>query len=110
MAAMVRADPNEPTEGRWPTISCRIPPTPVSATASRRNWTRISDLRAPMALRMPISDVRSVTEISMMFMTPIPPTSSPTQLMMLVSRTSAPVSCDHRLLRKSGDVISKSSG
>ena len=32
--------------------------------------------RAPIALRMPISRVRSVTVTSMMFMTPIPPTSS----------------------------------
>ena len=31
--------------------------------------------RAPSALRMPISRVRSVTVTSMMFMTPIPPTS-----------------------------------
>src|ERR1043165_6528590 len=30
--------------------------------------------RAPMALRMPISRVRSVTETSMMFMMPMPPT------------------------------------
>ena len=33
-------------------------------------------LRAPIALRMPISRVRSVTVTSMMFMTPMPPTSS----------------------------------
>ena len=32
--------------------------------------------RAPTALRIPISRVRSVTETSMMFITPIPPTSS----------------------------------
>ena len=31
---------------------------------------------APMALRMPISRVRSVTVTSMMFMMPMPPTSS----------------------------------
>ena len=31
---------------------------------------------APMALRMPISRVRSVTVTNMMFMTPMPPTSS----------------------------------
>ena len=31
---------------------------------------------APSALRSPISRTRSVTETSMMFMTPIPPTSS----------------------------------
>ena len=34
--------------------------------------------RAPTAMRMPISRVRSVTETSMMFMMPIPPTSSET--------------------------------
>ena len=32
--------------------------------------------RAPIALRIPISRVRSVTDTSMMFITPIPPTSS----------------------------------
>ena len=31
---------------------------------------------APIALRMPISRVRSVTVTNMMFMTPIPPTKS----------------------------------
>ena len=36
----------------------------------------MSALRAPIALRMPISRVRSVTVTSMMFITPIPPTSS----------------------------------
>ena len=44
--------------------------------ASMRNCTRMSRLRAPMAMRMPISRVRSVTETSMMFMMPMPPTSS----------------------------------
>ncbi len=33
---------------------------------------------APSALRMPISRVRSVTDTSMMFMMPMPPTSSDT--------------------------------
>ena len=33
-------------------------------------------MRAPVAMRMPISRVRSVTLTSMMFMTPMPPTSS----------------------------------
>ena len=68
------------------------PPMPESMTASIRNCTRISDLRAPMALRTPISAVRSVTEISMMFITPMPPTSSPTPPIMPVSSTIAPVS------------------
>ena len=36
----------------------------------------MSERLAPTALRIPISRVRSVTLTSMMFMTPIPPTSS----------------------------------
>ena len=36
----------------------------------------MSPRRAPIAMRMPISRVRSVTETSMMFMMPMPPTSS----------------------------------
>ena len=46
-----------------------------STTASIRNWRRIFPRVAPMALRMPISRVRSVTVTSMMFMMPIPPTT-----------------------------------
>ncbi len=36
---------------------------------------------APIAIRMPISRVRSVTDTSMMFMMPIPPTISETPAM-----------------------------
>ena len=36
----------------------------------------MSRARAPTAMRMPISRVRSVTLTSMMFMMPMPPTSS----------------------------------
>ena len=36
----------------------------------------MSPFPAPIAFRMPISRVRSVTVTSMMFMTPIPPTSN----------------------------------
>ena len=52
------------------------PPTDVSAAASVRNWNNTSRRRAPSARRTPISRVRSVTEIDMMAMTPIPPTIS----------------------------------
>ena len=52
------------------------PPTDVRNTASRRNCHRISRRRAPSALRTPISRVRSVTEIIMIAMTPMPPTIS----------------------------------
>ena len=48
----------------------------VSTTASIRNCTRISRARAPSALRTPISRVRSVTEIVMIAITPMPPTIS----------------------------------
>jgi hypothetical protein len=40
------------------------------------NCARIALGRAPSALRTPISRVRSITDTSMMFMTPTPPTSS----------------------------------
>ena len=45
-------------------------------TLSTRNWVSTSEPRAPMAMRIPISRVRSVTDTSMMFMMPIPPTTS----------------------------------
>ncbi len=38
--------------------------------------------RAPTAIRMPISRMRSVTETSMMFMIPIPPTRSEMEAML----------------------------
>ena len=38
----------------------------------------MSRRRAPSALRMPISAVRSVTLTNMIFMTPMPPTIKPT--------------------------------
>ena len=52
------------------------PPTALTTTASTRNCDRMSPARAPTALRRPISRVRSVTDTSMMFMMPMPPTSS----------------------------------
>ena len=52
------------------------PPTIVSATASARNCEVMSERVAPIALRRPISRIRSVTLVSIMFMIPMPPTSS----------------------------------
>ena len=43
--------------------------------ASMMNCPRISFRLAPRDLRMPISRVRSVTETSMIFIMPMPPTS-----------------------------------
>ena len=53
-------------------------PAPITANAadSMRNWLKMSPRVAPRALRMPISAVRSVTDMSMMFMITIPPTTS----------------------------------
>ncbi len=56
----------------------------------------MSDRRAPIAMRTPISRVRSVTETSMMFMMPMPPTSSEIAAMP----TSSSVSVGRELLRR----------
>ena len=57
-----------------PTTMPRIPPIRVSIADSVRNCSKMRFLRAPRAFLRPISLVRSVTETSMMFITPIPPT------------------------------------
>src|SRR4051812_45296249 len=52
------------------------PPSALMENDSTRNCSTMSARRAPMARRTPISRVRSSTEASMMFMMPMPPTSS----------------------------------
>jgi two-component system response regulator HydG len=52
------------------------PPTMHITTASLRNCASTCQGLAPMAMRMPISRTRSLTLTSMMFMMPMPPTSS----------------------------------
>jgi hypothetical protein len=69
------------------------PPTAVSSSASSRNCSRIAFLGAPSALRTPISRVRSVTATSMMFMTPMPPTSSEMDEIRNMSAKMPPVTC-----------------
>src|SRR3989449_7814492 len=72
----------------------RMPSTPpinVSVAASTRNCHKISRRVAPMALRTPISRVRSVTETIMIAMTPIPPTSSATLESTSITTKNAPV-------------------
>ena len=59
-----------------PSAAPASPPTTLSSADSTRNWRSICKRRAPIAMRIPISRVRSVTETSMMFMIPIPPTSN----------------------------------
>ena len=52
------------------------PPNRQMQAASIRNCSRMVRRLAPMALRTPISRVRSATETNMMFMMPMPPTNS----------------------------------
>ena len=59
-----------------PSASPSAPPKTESTSASIRNCDTICARRAPMARRIPISRVRSVTYASMMFMIPMPPTRS----------------------------------
>ena len=73
------------------------------------NWVRMSRFCAPMALRMPISRVRSVTETSMMFMIPTPAASS---AMELTSSTPEPEIqreivelLDERIVGEVGEVV-----
>ena len=61
-----------PTENNTP----NKPPMRQISTASIKNCCKILLCRAPMAMRMPISRVRSVTDTSMIFITPMPPTTS----------------------------------
>ena len=53
-----------------------MPPKVESVTDSVRICQTMSRRRAPSALRSPISRVRSLTTISMMFMMTMPPTTS----------------------------------
>ena len=46
---------------------------------------------APIALRMPISRVRSVTETNMMFMTPTPPTKSEMPVTTMPTSSTTPM-------------------
>ena len=59
-----------------------------SMVDSAKNCFRMSPLRAPILLRMPISFVRSVTETSMMFMIPMPPTSK--EMLAIAPRSRLP--------------------
>jgi hypothetical protein len=79
----------------------------AEGTASVVNWVRMVCLVAPMALRTPISRVRSVTETSMMFMTPTPPTIRPTLETAIMKMTRPPVSWPQSLVSESGPKISK---
>ncbi len=62
------------------------PPVMLNTTLSVRNWRSISLFFAPTAFLIPISLVLSVTDTSIMFMIPIPPTrrAIPAMLEMVI--------------------------
>src|SRR6202035_6034484 len=64
-----------------PRTTPMVPPAKEIMVASTTNWRTISDRRAPTARRSPISRVRSRMLASMMFMMPMPPTSSEMEAM-----------------------------
>ena len=75
-------------------------PKTDKTVASSRNCKRMNRREAPMALRMPISRVRSVTDTNMMFVIPIPPTSrliAPTAPSRAVNTPSAVFAVSNRL-------------
>ncbi len=91
-----------------PTRMPATPPATLMSTASLRNWKRMSRWVAPTARRTPISRIRSSTEASMMFMIPMPPTTS--EIEAIAPRTTLKivlVRCSCRS-SSSGTVISKS--
>src|SRR6266496_1463672 len=69
-------------ELKTPTPIPKTPPKTARTTASVRNWNWISPPVAPTDIRMPISRVRSVTDTSMMLITPMPPTIRLTKAML----------------------------
>src|SRR5262249_20669841 len=73
------------------------PPTSATVEDSIRNWSKTSRRRAPSALRIPISRVRSVTETSMMVMITMPPTMSEIEASPMVTRKMVPLRFAHRL-------------
>ncbi len=85
------------------------PPIRLSAIASTRNCSSTSRPFAPIAMRRPISRVRSVTDTSMMFMMPMPPTMSETPAMPASSVVIVPIACGadvgHFLERPDHEVV-----
>src|ERR1019366_6230744 len=63
---------------KMPASAPQIPPINEITIDSIRNWVSMTPFGAPIALRMPISRVRSGTGTSIMFITPIAPTRSDT--------------------------------
>jgi len=95
---------------RQPTVIPITPPEPVSTTASSRNCQAMSRRRAPIALRTPISRVRSVTETSMMSITPMPPTSRPIEEITTITSATVLIIWRNSSIRDSAVAMPKLSG
>ena len=67
------------------------PPSKQINTASIKNCDKMFICRAPMAMRTPISLVRSVTDTNMIFITPMPPTISEIKAMLEINIVIVPV-------------------
>ncbi|KAG1597312.1 hypothetical protein G6F46_014301 [Rhizopus delemar] len=75
------------------TLIPSTPPSRQTSTDSIRNCCRMSLRRAPTAMRTPISRVRSGTDTSMMFITPMPPTTNAMAAMELIISVRMRVVC-----------------
>ena len=69
----------------------RTPPSAHNSPDSIKNCISTCLRRAPRALRKPISNVRSVTETNMMFITTMPPTTSAIRVIGVTTSAMAPV-------------------
>ena len=72
-----------------PSIVPMIPPRSDIEADSTKNWKRIEPVLAPSAFLIPISLVRSVTDTSMIFITPIPPTKRDIAATNMISNVTA---------------------
>ena len=80
-------------ENSAPSAMPTMPPTTDSVIDSVSTCDMMSRRLAPSALRRPISRVRSLTTISMMFMITMPPTSSDRPTMPTSSTAMPAVAC-----------------
>src|SRR5215469_2845785 len=84
-----------------PMITPMTPPTSAMVPDSIRNCRNTSARRAPIALRTPISRVRSVTLTNCMFMITIPPTMSEMDEIPIMATKNVPLMLVHRPIRLS---------
>src|SRR5437870_13245526 len=96
-----------------PKITPKAPPTSDMVADSIRNCNSTSERRAPIALRIPTSRVRSVTETSMIFMMTMPPTTSEIAAIPIMATKNVPLRLDQmpsRLALVSMSKLSPASG